>query len=282
MLRERAGGHSITLRVETGEGVGLVDADELRLKQVVLNLLSNAVKFTPDGGSVTVRAELVADELHVTVADTGMGIPESDRERIFESFQQGGRGASREEGTGLGLTLSRRIVELFGGRMWLETEVGVGSTFGFAIPAHRARTEAPSTATSAPGATRIVVIEDDRPSLDLLTAYLSGAEISVVTARDGRSGLDAVRREQPSAVLLDIRMPGIDGWEVLRSLKADPRTADVPVVVVSIVDERSRGAALGAAGYLVKPVSRDALLGALTAIGLSVEPADPSSGGQVP
>ncbi len=115
-----------------------------------------------------------------------------------------------------------------------------------------------------------------------MTAYLSGAAITVVTARDGQSGLEAVRRDRPSAVLLDIRMPGIDGWEVLRALKEDPETADIPVVVVSIVDERSRGAALGAAGYLVKPVSRDDLLGALAAIGLPVEAGDPIEGAEAP
>ena len=124
MLRERATAHSIELRVELGEGLGAVEADELRFKQVVLNLVSNAVKFTPDGGSVVIRAAEVGADLHVTVTDTGVGVPVDDRERIFESFQQGGRGASREEGTGLGLTLSRRIVELFGGRMWLVSEVG--------------------------------------------------------------------------------------------------------------------------------------------------------------
>ncbi len=265
MLRERATAHSIDLRVEVAAEVGQVEIDGLRFKQVVLNLVSNAVKFTPDGGAVVVRARQVADELQVTVEDTGVGIPEADRQRIFESFQQGGRGASREEGTGLGLTLSRRIIELLGGRMWLESEVGAGSTFGFAVPVRRGRAAdaAPST-----GSTTIVIIEDDRPSLDLLTAYLSGMAITVVAARDGQSGLEAVRRDSPAAVLLDIRMPGLDGWEVLRTLKEDPQTASIPVVVVSIVDERSRGASLGAAGYLVKPVSRDDLLAALTEVGL--------------
>jgi signal transduction histidine kinase len=277
MLRERAAAHTIDLRVEVGTDVGEVEVDELRLRQVVLNLVSNAVKFTPDGGTVVVRARDVANELHVSVEDSGVGIPEADRERIFESFQQGGRGASREEGTGLGLTLSRRIVELLGGRMWLESQVGMGSTFGFVLPVRRPGMTAPDSAP-ATGSATIVVIEDDRPSLDLLTAYLSGAAITVVAARDGQAGLEAVRRRLPSAVLLDIRMPGIDGWEVLRALKEDPVTSPIPVIVVSIVDERSRGAALGAAGYLVKPVSRDDLLGALTAIGLPV-PTGPMPGG---
>jgi CheY-like chemotaxis protein len=116
----------------------------------------------------------------------------------------------------------------------------------------------------------VVVIEDDRPSLDLFSAYLSGAALKVTTTRDGPSGLAAVRRTLPDAVLLDIRLPGIDGWTVLRELKAEPGTSDIPVIVVSIVDERARGVAMGAAAYLVKPVSRDELLTALRSVGAPV------------
>ena len=140
MLRERAGLKGIDIVVEADDDVGSVEADELRLKQVVINLLTNAVKFTGDGGSVVVRVTRSDDEVvTIAVTDTGIGVPPSDRERIFESFQQGGRGPTREEGTGLGLTLSRRIVELLGGRMSLQSEVGVGSTFGFSLPVQRPR-----------------------------------------------------------------------------------------------------------------------------------------------
>ena len=135
MVRERAAAHAIKISVNIADDVGDIEADELRFKQVVLNLLSNAVKFTPDGGSVSVAAFRKDAELVVTVTDTGIGVPVEDQEKIFDSFQQGGRGPAKEEGTGLGLTLSRRIVGLFGGRMWLKSTVGVGSTFGFAIPA---------------------------------------------------------------------------------------------------------------------------------------------------
>jgi len=267
MLRERAAAHTIELSVEVDDDVGRVYADELRLKQVVLNLITNAVKFTDDGGSVSVRACRSTSDIDITVTDTGVGVPEADRERIFESFQQGGRGSSREEGTGLGLTLSRRIVELLGGRMWLDTEVGVGSTFGFSLPGRRESAEQTGTGARAPVVGDVVVIEDDRLSLDLLTAYLSDAALRVTTARDGQSGLEAVRRVHPDVVLLDIRLPGIDGWSVLQALKSAQETRDIPVVVVSIVDERSRGVALGAAAYLVKPVGRDDLLGALQSVG---------------
>ena len=276
MLRERASLHDIHVGVEVADDVGEMYSDELRLKQVVLNLVTNAVKFTGDGGSVAVCAERKGAEVDITVTDTGIGVPEADRERIFESFQQGGRGSSHEEGTGLGLTLSRRLVELLGGRMWLDTEVGRGSTFGLSLPA-RSREHAersPDDTTQAGG--HIVVIEDDRPSLDLFTAYLSGASLEVTTAADGQSGLAAVRRAQPDAVLLDIRLPGIDGWAVLQALQSEQETRDIPVIVVSIVDERARGAALGAAGYLVKPIARDDLLTALAAVGVPVHSAGSS------
>ena len=260
MLRARAGAHDIDLRIEIADDIGAVFSDELRLKQVLVNLMSNAVKFTGDGGSVGVRACRVASGIEIAVTD-------ADRERIFESFQQGGRGSSREEGTGLGLTLSRRIVELLGGRMWLTSEVGVGSTFGFFLPAGDTEAAGQPGVVVLAQADEVVVIEDDRPSLDLLTAYLAGAALQVTTARDGQSGLEAVRRVRPAAVLLDIRLPGIDGWSVLQALKDEPDTRSIPVIVVSIVDERARGVAMGAAAYLVKPVTRDDLLGALVAVG---------------
>jgi signal transduction histidine kinase/ActR/RegA family two-component response regulator len=277
MLRERAAVHGIAMDVEVGDGVAEVYADELRLKQVLINLITNAVKFTGDGGSVVVRAVRDGSEIQITVTDTGIGVPEADRERIFESFQQGGRGSSREEGTGLGLTLSRRIVELLGGHMWLESEVGKGSTFGVAIPSGERDRSVPSTGDS--GSTRqVVVVEDDRPSLALFDAYLSGAALEVVTARDGQSGLAAVRRTRPDAVVLDIRLPGIDGWAVLKALKADPETSGIPVIVVSIVDEQARGVELGASAYLVKPVRREDLLSALAACGVPVAtPAGPGT-----
>jgi signal transduction histidine kinase/CheY-like chemotaxis protein len=280
LMRERAVAHAIDLRTEVGPGVDTVYADRLRLKQVVVNLVSNAVKFTDDGGSVVVRAESDGTELTVTVTDTGIGVPAEDRERIFESFHQGGRGAAHEEGTGLGLTLSRRIVELLGGRMWLDSEVGVGSTFGFSV---RVTADEPASGDGARASSLgdVVVIEDDRPSLDLLTAYLSGAALHVIPARDGPAGLDAVRGARPAVVLLDIRLPGIDGWAVLEALKADPQTRDIPVVIVSIVEERSRGAELGAAAYLVKPVSRESLFAALSAIGV-VEPTSSKEGVEIP
>jgi signal transduction histidine kinase/CheY-like chemotaxis protein len=268
LMRERAARKSISLSLEAAPELGLIHADELRFKQVVLNLLSNAVKFTPEGGTVVVRATSDGSEVSVTVTDTGIGVASADQARIFESFQQGARGAQHQEGTGLGLTLCRRIIGLLGGRMWLESEVGKGSTFGFVLPLGAPEsTQAPRSDESAShGGPLVVVIEDDRRSLDLLRLYLKRAGVEVVGVRDGATGLEVVRQKRPSAVVLDIRLPGMDGWDVLATLKSDPATAPIPVVVVSMVDERGRGFALGAAEYLVKPVSRDDFLSALSRV----------------
>ena len=274
MVRERALKQRILLSLEVDPEVGLLDADRLRFRQVVLNLLSNAVKFTPDGGRVGVRASLRDRDLVVEVVDTGPGVAAEDRERIFDSFQQGARHPGQTEGTGLGLTLSKRILELHGGRIWVDSEAGQGSTFGFALPAGSGEpaltsvpqagldSGLPAESTLGPGPT-VVVVEDDRRSFDLLRVYLEAAGARVVSARDGEEGLDTVRSLSPAGVVLDILLPGIDGWEVLAQLKADPGTAAIPVIVVSMLDERGRGFALGAAEYLVKPVGKDQLMAAL-------------------
>jgi signal transduction histidine kinase/CheY-like chemotaxis protein len=274
MVRERALKERILLSLEVDPQVGMLDADRLRFRQVVLNLLSNAVKFTPAGGRVGVRASIRDQDLIVEVVDTGPGVAVEDRQRIFDSFQQGARHAEQTEGTGLGLTLSKQILELHGGRIWVESETGQGSTFGFALPAGAGEpaltslppagldSGVPAELASGPGPT-VVVVEDDRRSFDLLRVYLEAAGARVVSARDGEEGLDTVRRLSPAAVILDILLPGIDGWEVLAQLKADPETAAIPVVVVSMLDERGRGFALGAAEYLVKPVGKDPLLAAI-------------------
>ena len=268
LVRDRAAQHGIGVGLEVDPGIDTIEADELRFKQVVLNLVSNAVKFTPDGGRVDVRASRDDHELAVTVTDTGTGIPEADRERIFESFQQGGRGVTREEGTGLGLTLSRRIVELFGGRLWLESAVGVGSTFGFSLPVGPA--SAPVQPPAAAGSTShptVLLVDDDRASLDLVSAYLEGAPARLEFARDGVEALRMAEELRPAAVVLDIRLPGLDGWQVLAALRRHPTTRDIPVVVATVVDDRARGATLGADAYLLKPIGREELISALVRVG---------------
>lgn len=267
MVRERATAHAITVTVEVTETIDTIEADELRFKQVVLNLLSNAVKFTPDGGTVTVRAYRDGTDLVITVKDTGIGVPVEDQERIFESFQQGRRGAPKEEGTGLGLTLSRRIVWLWGGRMWLESSPGAGSTFGFSIPG--VLHEGPETGSTArENLPAVLLVDDDRASLDLISAYLDGSPTRVLRAKDGVEALELVRKERPAAIVLEIGLPRLDGWQVLKELKADPTTATIPVVIATDVDDRSRGLALGADAYLRKPIGREQLLDALRQVGV--------------
>jgi CheY-like chemotaxis protein len=265
LVRERAARHRIAINSSVEKTIDWIESDELRLRQVLVNLLSNAVKFAPDGGRVDVMTELVGNELVITVQDNGPGIARDDWEPIFESFQQGRRGAPSEEGTGLGLTLCRKIMTLLGGRIWLESEVGMGSAFHVAMPYQRTFAEASTGAGEHVDGRRseVVIIDDDRASQELLTAYLVGTGVEVVRARDGIDGLEEIRRRQPVAVVLDILLPGIDGWAVLDALRGDEATRDLPVIIVSILDEKSRGLALGAADYLIKPVSREDLIEAL-------------------
>jgi CheY-like chemotaxis protein/anti-sigma regulatory factor (Ser/Thr protein kinase) len=272
LVRERAAHHGIGLDLEVADDVGLVESDELRFKQVVVNLVGNAVKFTPSGGTVAVCAWREAGELVVSVSDTGIGIAPEDREKIFDSFQQGGRGAAKEEGTGLGLTLCRRIVELFGGRIVLDSEVGRGSRFEVRIPVAPYRpVEAGPTPDRAGGA--VLLVDDDRASLELMVAHLEGIPVRLLRAHDGETALELVRSAAPAAVVLDILLPGLDGWQVLARMREDPATAGIPVIVASVVDERARGADIGAAAYLVKPLARNELVTALRRVGAL--PADP-------
>lgn len=249
-----------------------VDADRGRLRQILYNLVSNAVKFTPAGGRVTVSATRAGDGVQITVADTGVGIAPDDLERVFAEFQQVGDADSRQGGTGLGLALTRRLVEAHGGRVELESVLGEGSRFTVVLPdadiEARAEQRPPRPATVVTPVTAIepggvLVMEDDPSAVRLLRAYLEGAGHRMRVSGDGESGLAEARRSIPSAIILDLLLPGKDGWDVLRELKSDPVLREVPVVVVTVVDERELGMALGAVDYFIKPVDRDALLARL-------------------
>ena len=269
MVRERAMRKSLTVEAALDPEPISVIADELKLKQVLLNLLTNAIKYTEEGGRVDVETRVVDQMAEVSVADTGIGISVDDQARVFEAFQQGGRDSSprAEEGTGLGLTLSKQIVELHGGRIWLQSELGEGSTFTFAIPGRhtRAATDAVTTPPARAPAPRgtVVVVEDDESSIDLLTLYLESDGFEVAVARDGAAGLEQVHQLMPTAVVLDLVLPTMDGWDVLVELKEHPDVCHLPVIIVSMLDDRGRGMALGADEYLVKPVRRHDLLTAL-------------------
>jgi len=269
MVRERATNHRISLALDVAAGVDAVEADERKVKQVIFNLLSNAVKFTPDGGRIDVAARCNGASVEVAVHDTGIGIDPADQERIFEDFQQVGL----REGTGLGLALARSFITLHGGRLWVESEPGLGSTFTFTLPLRQSNATVvvdPSGRTGSLPApppdvptTLVLVIEDDQSAAELLQIYLEGAGFSVATASDGEAGLEAARRLHPAAIVLDILLPGLSGWDVLASINAEPELAGIPVVVASMIDERGKGYALGAAAYLVKPVAAEDLLATL-------------------
>jgi signal transduction histidine kinase/ActR/RegA family two-component response regulator len=266
-VRERAAAHSITLELEISPDVRDLEADELRFKQVVLNLLSNAVKFTGDGGHVSVAATVEGDQLCVRVSDTGIGIAPEDRERIFESFEQAGRARDQSEGTGLGLTLCRRIVGLLGGYLWLDSEVGIGSTFGFAVPTGGRVAIRLRGAAGADERPLVVLFADDPRSLGPMSLSIEAAGARTIRAQSDAQGLAAVHDLQPSAAILDIRHAGTAGWRILEALTADPAAASVPVVVIAMLDEPARAMALGAAACLAGPVAQDAVVAALRRVG---------------
>jgi signal transduction histidine kinase/CheY-like chemotaxis protein len=253
-------------------GAGQIIADPGRVKQVLLNLLSNAIKFTPEGGRVGVEASRVPDGVQLTVIDTGIGIAPEDQERVFAEFQQVDGSASRQhEGTGLGLALTRRFVEMHGGRIWLESVLGEGSKFHVLLPvgAPNGRSIAVPGAQSAPpragdpSAPLVLIVDDDPRAAALLSLYLGRGGYRSEIASNGVEATVKAVDLRPFAITLDIDLPRIDGWEVLRTLKQDERVRDIPVVIVSIVDDEQLGYALGAVDYFVKPVDRQALLARL-------------------
>nr|MBA2300098.1 response regulator [Chloroflexota bacterium] len=262
-MRPLAQRKSIDLTAQS-HGALEVEADQSRIRQVVFNLLSNAIKFTPDGGSVRVELSRQGDTCRLEVVDTGGGIAATDQATIFEAFQQA-PGAAGYEGTGLGLTLARQLVEAHGGTIDLQSEVGIGSRFGVVLPLGRAArtTAAAAIETVAVGERLVLAIEDDASAAELLRVYLEEAGFATAIAPDGRTGIEWATSRKPAAIILDILLPDLDGWEVLQRLKGAEETRDIPVIVVSVVDDAPLGFALGAVGYFVKPVAREALLGSL-------------------
>jgi CheY-like chemotaxis protein/anti-sigma regulatory factor (Ser/Thr protein kinase) len=268
------------LTVKTDVPSMTVVADRGRMRQILYNLVSNAIKFTPDGGTISIRAEDIRTGVRLSVTDTGIGIAPEDLPTIFDEFHQVGRAVEREGGTGLGLALVQRLIDAHGGRVDVDSTLGRGTTFTLTLP----RLPLPGLETAGsvlqPAASRelasgkdILVIEDDPSAVRLLREYLEPLGYVLRSAADGETGLAMAREHPPVAILLDVLVPRIDGWDVLRLLKADDNLRDVPVVMVTVVDERDVGLALGAVDYLVKPVQRGALLASLERLGLGPDAA---------
>ncbi len=234
-------------------------ADRVRFRQIAENLLSNAIKFTPAGGTITVTAHTAGPDLFLSVADTGVGIAEADHPRVFEEFQQVGDPDRQRAGTGLGLALTKRLVEAHGGEITLASAPGQGSTFTVRLPAAPAVRCTPAQ-DDLP---LVLLIEDDPHSAELMRTQLTTAGYGVEVAGDGTTGLAAAADHRPDAIVLDVALPDIDGWEVLRRIRADERLAHIPVFFATIVDDPGAGLALGANDYFVKPVDQSRLLSAL-------------------
>jgi PAS domain S-box-containing protein len=273
-----------TLVVETSDDLGTMHADQTKVRQTLLNLLSNAAKFT-DHGTVTldVRREArdAGDWLTFRVIDSGIGMTAEQMERLFQAFSQADASTTRKYGgTGLGLAISRRFCQMMGGDVTVASDYGHGSTFTIELPA---AVEEPKTATApaldgaapepparadspvrapllAGSIPTVLVIDDDPIARDIVQRHLQGEGFQIITAASGEEGLQLARAAHPAAITLDVLMPGMDGWAVLAALKADPALADIPTIMLTMLDDNSLGYALGASEFITKPVERDRLL----------------------
>ncbi|MCG8353290.1 MAG: response regulator [Chloroflexales bacterium] len=258
----------IELHQDIAPNIPAIMVDRTRIRQIMLNLLSNAAKFT-DAGAITLRIFQEKDQIIVSLSDTGIGIVPEYLDTIFEEFRQvDGESNRRYGGTGLGLAICQRLVELHGGRIWVESVVGEGSTFSFSLPietdspTQMTNIEAPELDTPFnPNAPVVIVIDDDPAAIEIVTSYLKRDGYAVYGVRDSRRALDEARRLRPAAIILDILMPHKDGWEILTELKADTKLQAVPVVLYTIAEERQLGMHLGASAYLLKPIDEAQLRG---------------------
>ena len=263
--------NAFTLQIDPG--VGKMHADLTRVRQVLLNLLSNACKFTENGTiTLAVKPEERQSQPWLTFAvrDTGIGMSPEQMERLFQNFVQADDSTTRKYGgTGLGLAISRRFARMMGGDVTVTSEVGKGSEFRLALPENVVH--APSAPTAIPMSTAnadergdaVLVIDDDPTVRELMERYLVKEGFRVVLAESGEEGLKLAREIRPRVITLDVMMPHMDGWAVLGALKNDPEVNDIPVVMLTIVDNKNLGYALGATEYLSKPIDRDRLLSVL-------------------
>ncbi len=268
---------SNSVAVTVAPDAGRMHADLTKVRQVLFNLLSNACKFTENGRvTVDVRRERDdGDRVAFRVSDTGIGMTREQLGELFQPFFQGDASTTRKYGgTGLGLAITRRFCEMMGGEVNVASEPGKGTTFMVRLPAEvrgpappptpPAPAEPPAPANGLAGGAPVVLVVDDDPAVrEMLTRFLASEGFRPVTAGGGKEGLDLAERLRPAAIVLDVLMPQMDGWAVLGALKADPRLATIPVILLTMADDRNLGYLLGAAEFLSKPVDWDRLAAVL-------------------
>jgi len=262
--------------VNCAADIGTMRSDQTRIRQTLLNLASNANKFT-ERGTVTIGAKRVIEEgrewVTIAVTDTGIGLTPEQMGKLFQDFVQADTSTTRKYGgTGLGLAISRRFCQMMGGDIMIASEPGRGSTFTIRLPTEVGIAQLAAAVRDAAGprprvppsaGSMILVVDDDQSVLDLTERFLTREGFSVLTASGGQEGLRLAREFHPAAITLDVMMPDLDGWTVLAAIKGDPELADIPVILMTIVDEKNRGYSLGATDYMVKPVDRERLSGVL-------------------
>ena len=251
------------LVVEAQEKLGALTVDPMRLRQILLNLLSNACKFTSQG-EVKLRVRKLVDGrnwIEFAVSDTGIGMTPEQQAKLFEEFTQADSSTARRYGgTGLGLAITRKLARMMGGDVTVESAPGKGSVFSVRLPAGSdAVARSATNGSRPPSGDCVLVIDDDPTARDLIADHLKADGFSVVTAAGGLEGLKLARELRPIAITLDVMMPDLDGWSVLAALRQDADLAEIPVIMITILDEHRRGVALGAAGYLTKPIDRERL-----------------------
>ncbi len=260
LFRTQTQSGRVSLVLEMASPLSRLLADRVRVQQVLHNLLSNAFKFTPEGGLITVTAKQVGLQLEVAVRDTGVGIPPEDQKRIFEAYEQAGPREGQQKGVGLGLAIAKRLVELHGGRIWVESAPGQGSVFTFRLPG---AVQGETGQVARDGSPLVLVIEDDMVTAGLIRTQLMESGYRVALVASGHAGLGAAKRLLPQVITLDLGLPDLDGWEVLYRLKNDPATQGIPVLIVTAQEQGQLGPSLGAVDWLTKPVDAKRLLSAL-------------------
>jgi signal transduction histidine kinase/CheY-like chemotaxis protein len=267
------------LEIDCPAELGTMRSDQTKVRQILLNLLSNATKFT-EHGVIRLEARPTSGEkgagaFKFTISDTGIGMSPEQLGRLFQAFTQAEASTTRRYGgTGLGLAISKKFCEVMGGDVSATSTLGKGSEFTVVLPAEveeKSRAAKPVSVPGAPAAgpgadrrhSSILVIDDEPAARDLVTRVLTKEGYRVQTASSGPEGLALARRLQPAAITLDVMMPGMDGWAVLTVLKADPLTADIPVVMLTVADDKNLGFALGATDFLIKPIEWDRLIAVL-------------------